>query len=45
MGTLRAFEARYDIRLNFSLSANSGQFIHSVLFYHAREFLLKGIAV
>ena len=45
MGTLRAFEARYDIRLNFSLSANSGQFIYSVLFYHARQFLLDGIAV
>jgi len=45
MGTLRAFEARYDIRLSFTLSANSGSFIHSVLFYHAREFLLKGVAV
>jgi ERCC4-type nuclease len=45
MGTLRAFEARYDIRLNFTLSADSGSFIHSVLFYHAREFLLNGIAV
>ena len=45
MGTLRAFEARYDIRLNFTLSANSGSFIYSVLFYHAREFLLKGVAV
>lgn len=43
MGTLRAFEARYDIRLNFSLSVNSGSFIYSVLFYHAREFLLNGI--
>lgn len=45
MGTLRAFEARFDIRLNFTLSENSGSFIHSVLFYHAREFLLKGVAV
>jgi len=34
MGTLRAFEARYDIRINFTLSANSGSFIYSVLFYH-----------
>jgi len=45
MGTLRTFEARYDIRLNFTLSVNSGSFIHSVLFYHAREFLQKGIAI
>jgi len=44
MGTLRAFEARYDIRLSFTLSANSGSLIHSVLFYHAREFLLRGFA-
>jgi hypothetical protein len=45
MGTLRAFKVRFDIRINFTLSANSGSFIHLVLFYHAREFLLKGLAV
>lgn len=43
IATLKAFEARYDLRVTFLKdSAYSGDFIYKTLIYNLRELLIKG---
>lgn len=44
IASLKCFEARFNTSTDFVLSPYSGMFIHTTLYYHCREYLLKGVA-
>ncbi|MBU2703182.1 ERCC4-type nuclease [Sporomusaceae bacterium BoRhaA] len=45
IATLKTYEARYGLDMNFIPAACAGNFIYYTLFYHCREFLKGEIAV
>lgn len=43
LASLKTYEARYLIDLNFVPASFAGNFIYHTLYYHVREYLLKGV--
>ena len=41
IATLKTYEARYNLNINFITAGLSGSFIHSTFYYHLRESLLQ----
>jgi len=42
VASLKCFEARYGLNIDFTLEAYAGSWIYNTCYYHLREFLIKG---